>query len=71
LSFEFTTIQRDVALRCLDRLASLATYGFDMALGESQTLTFNRWISKADMAAHIAGLPHAANSGDVYCVLQG
>jgi FkbM family methyltransferase len=70
LSFEFTTIQRDVALKCLDRLASLGAYGFDVALGESQTLTFNRWVSKADMAAHIASLPHAANSGDVYCVLQ-
>jgi len=70
LSFEFTTIQRDVAQRCLDRLASLGTYGFDIALGESQVLTFDRWISKADMAAHIAGLPHEANSGDVYCVLQ-
>jgi FkbM family methyltransferase len=70
LSFEFTTIQRDVALRCLDRLASLGPYGFDLALGESQQLTFNRWISKADMAAHIATLPHRANSGDVYCVLR-
>ncbi len=45
LSFEFTTIQRDVALACLDRLASLGPYGFDVALGESQVLTFNRWIS--------------------------
>jgi FkbM family methyltransferase len=71
LSFEFTTIQRDVAKRCLDRLASLGRYGFDLALGESQTLTFNRWVSTAEMAAHIAALPHAANSGDVYCVLQG
>jgi FkbM family methyltransferase len=70
LSFEFTTIQRDVALRCLDRLASLGPYGFDVALGESQALTFNRWLSKADMAAHIAALPHEANSGDVYCALQ-
>jgi FkbM family methyltransferase len=70
LSFEFTTIQRDVAQRCLDRLASLGPYGFDTALGESQVLTFNRWLSKADMAAHIADLPHEANSGDVYCVLQ-
>jgi FkbM family methyltransferase len=70
LSFEFTTIQRDVAQRCLDRLASLGSYGFDIALGESQVLTFNKWISKADMAAHIAALPHEANSGDVYCVLQ-
>jgi FkbM family methyltransferase len=70
LSFELTTIQRDVALRCLDRLAALGPYGFDIALGESQTLTFGRWMSKADMTAHIAALPHAANSGDVYCLLQ-
>ena len=70
LSFEFTTIQRDVAFRCLDRLASLGPYAFDVALGESQVLSFGRWISKADMAAHIAALPHEANSGDVYCVLQ-
>jgi FkbM family methyltransferase len=71
LSFEFTTIQRDVAVRCLERLASLGSCGFDIALGESQMLTFNRWISKAEMGEHILGLPHEANSGDVYCVLQG
>jgi FkbM family methyltransferase len=70
LSFEFTTIQRDVALACLDRLAGLGRYGFDVALGESQTLTFRRWVSPREMASHIAGLPHAANSGDVYCVLE-
>ncbi len=71
LSFEFTTIQRDVALRCLDLLAKLGPYRFDLALGESQTLTFDRWVTKADMAAHIASLPHAANSGDVYAWLAG
>lgn len=68
LSFEFTTIEREAALRCLDRLTSLGPYGFDIALGESQMLTFNRWVSQADMAAHILALPHAANSGDIYCV---
>ena len=70
LSFEFTTIQRDVALACLDRLASLGAYAFGVALGESQKLTFGRWLSRAEMAAHLAALPHEANSGDVYCVLQ-
>jgi FkbM family methyltransferase len=70
LSFEFTTIQRDVARACLDRLAELGPYRFDVALGESQTLTFGRWIGAHDMAAHIAGLPHDANSGDVYAVLD-
>ena len=69
LSFEFTTIQRDVALACLDQLAALGAYGFDVALGESQDLTFGRWLSRDEMAAHLAALPHAANSGDVYCLL--
>jgi FkbM family methyltransferase len=70
LSFEFTTIQRDVAFRCLDRLAALGASGFDIALGESQALTFGRWVSTAEMTAHIAALPHAANSGDVYCLMR-
>lgn len=69
LSFEFTTIQRDVAHRCLDRLAAIGPYRFDVALGESQRLTFGRWVDRTDMAGHIAALPHEANSGDVYAVL--
>jgi FkbM family methyltransferase len=70
LSFEFTTIQRDTALRCLHRLARLGDYRFDVALGESQRLTFGRWLSDTEMAAHLRDLPHAANSGDVYAVLE-
>ena len=69
LSFEFTTIQRDVARACIEMLVALGSYGFDVALGESQTLTFDRWISAPDMIAHIDQLPHSANSGDVYAVL--
>lgn len=68
LSFELTTIAREVAVRCLDRLTSLGPSGFDISLGESWALTFHRWVSRAEMAAHILALPHAANSGDVYCV---
>ena len=69
LSFELTTIQRDVAYQCLDRLAALGPYRFDIALGESQQLTFGTDVSKDEMAAHIADLPHNANSGDVYARL--
>jgi FkbM family methyltransferase len=68
LSFEFTTIERAVAQRCLDRLTTLGFDGFDVALGESMALTFRSWISGTDLAAHLDSLPHAANSGDVYCV---
>ncbi|MGK5442264.1 FkbM family methyltransferase [Micromonospora sp. URMC 105] len=68
LSFEFTTIARAVAHRCLDRLTALGFGGFDVALGDDKSMTFQRWISADDMAAHLSGLPHDANSGDVYCV---
>ena len=70
LSFEFTTIARDLALGCLDRLADLGAYGFDVALGESQALRFGRLVGRDEMAAHLMALPMAANSGDVYAVLQ-
>ena len=66
LSFEFTTIQREVAFACLDRLMEIGPYGFDIALGESQKLHFGRWVGRDEMRAHIAALPHEANSGDVY-----
>lgn len=69
LSFEFTTIQRAVALACLDRLAALGAYRFNAALGESQTLTFAAPVSAVDMADYLTGLPHSANSGDVYATL--
>jgi FkbM family methyltransferase len=69
LSFEFTTIARDVAARCLDRLAGLGPYRFDVALGESQQLHFERWVNPSEMRAYLEALPHEANSGDVYALL--
>jgi FkbM family methyltransferase len=70
LSFEFTTIARIVAQRCLDRLSALGPYRFDVALGESQRFEFGRWVNLAEMSAYLEELPHAANSGDVYAVLD-
>ena len=70
LSFEFTTIARKVGQRCLDRLAALGPYRFDVALGESQRLEFERWVNPAEMSAYLRQLPHEANSGDVYAVLD-
>lgn len=72
LSFEFTTIDREVACRALERIASLGRYRFDIALGESQKLAFGngREIDATDMAAHLRALPHEVNSGDVYARLD-
>ncbi len=66
LSFEFTTIQRDVAIACLDRLAALAPYRFNAVLGESQAFSFTEPIGTAEMQDYIRTLPHGANSGDIY-----
>jgi FkbM family methyltransferase len=69
LSFEFTTIQRDVALACIERCVALGLRHFNAALGESQTLVHSDWVGSADIAAWVTELPHAANSGDIYAAL--
>jgi FkbM family methyltransferase len=69
LSFEFTTIQRDVAVACIDRLAQLGPYQFNVALGESQQLLFQKNVGAAMMRTHLHTLPHEANSGDIYAKL--
>jgi FkbM family methyltransferase len=68
LSFEFTTIQRDVAAACLERCVALGLKRFNAALGESQVLVHPPWLDGAAMAAWLASLPHTANSGDIYAV---
>ena len=67
LSFEFTTIQRDVARACVERCAALGMTPFNAALGESQAARrlahgrgrSRRWLDE---------LPHEANSGDIYAL---
>lgn len=69
LSFEFTTIAREVAMRCLDRLAALGPYRFNLSLGEEQRLVFPEPVCAEAMRDHLATLPLRANSGDVYATL--
>jgi hypothetical protein len=69
MSFEFTTIQRDVALACVERCVALGFKQFNAALGESQTFLHSDWVAGVDIAAWITELPHSANSGDIYVSL--
>jgi FkbM family methyltransferase len=69
LSFEFTTIQRDVALASIERCMTLGFTRFNAALGESQMLLHADWITGAAIARWLNELPHEANSGDVYAAL--
>ncbi|MDQ0315989.1 FkbM family methyltransferase [Amorphus orientalis] len=70
LSFEFTTIQPEVAFRCIACLANLGPYRFNVALGESQKLSFDRWCSRNELEDWLSRLPAEANSGDVYALLD-
>ena len=63
LSFEFTTIQRDVALGCIERCIALGYARFNAVLGESQTFVNDEWVGGEEIARWLTGLPHAANSG--------
>jgi FkbM family methyltransferase len=69
LSFEFTTIQREVGLACIERCKVLGYTRFNAALGESQVLAGD-WVSAEDIARWLSELPHRANSGDVYAVVE-
>jgi FkbM family methyltransferase len=69
LSFEFTTIQRDVAQACIRRCATLGYTKFNAALGESQRLEHADWINDGAVARWLAELPASANSGDIYASL--
>jgi membrane glycosyltransferase len=69
LSFEFTTIARDVAAACIERCSALGYARFNAALGESQTFAHSGWRSGQEIAAWLEGLPDTANSGDIYAML--
>lgn len=70
LSFEFTTIQREVAAVCLRRLSALGYRAFNACLGESMAFVRPEPCGADEMDAWIAALPASANSGDVYASLE-
>lgn len=69
LSFEFTTIQRDVARACLARCRALGYTRFNAALGESGKFKHSDWIEADALLDWLDALPPEANSGDVYARL--
>lgn len=67
LSFEFTTIQADVALTCIEQCVAMGYARFNAALGESQVM-IGEWVDGREIARWLSALPQAANSGDIYAV---
>ena len=69
LSFEFTTIQRDVALAALRRCQALGFLRYNAAIGESQALVHEHWQNADEIVRWLTALPLETNSGDIYARL--
>jgi FkbM family methyltransferase len=68
LSIEFTTIQREIAVACIEQLAALDAYVFNFSIAERFRMALDRFCPAKDMIAAIRSLPLEANSGDVYAM---
>jgi len=66
LSFEFTTIQRDIACAAIARCAAIGNTRFDASLGESLAFVHGCKLAADEIAAWLMALPEGANSGDIY-----
>lgn len=69
LSFEFTTIERGVAMEALRFLERLGDYRCAYAIGESQCLNDDGALSADAMRAQLERFPDDVNSGDIFAWL--
>lgn len=65
-SFEFTTIQREMALACVVHIATLGEYDFNYSLGEDHQLACRDWTTADGIRSILLALPDKANSGDIF-----
>jgi FkbM family methyltransferase len=70
LSFEIVPAALDLGLACLERLASLGDYAFNITAGESTRWVTRAWLGADEMADHLRALPPDFRSGDVYARLR-
>jgi FkbM family methyltransferase len=70
LSFEFTTLQRDVGLHALEMVEALGAYRFNACLGEEMCFVLPTPVHAGTLARWLRDLPDAANSGDIYASLE-
>jgi FkbM family methyltransferase len=66
LSFEFTTIQKDIARDALSECRRLGYARFNAVLGESYAFVRDAWVDAAEIGHWLDALPQTANSGDIY-----
>jgi len=70
LSFEFVSGQVDAAKACIDRLAELGAYRYNVVLGEKRRFRLADWTDGDAVLRWLAAGAGGASSGDVYARLE-
>ena len=70
LSFEYTPARIDIALSCIERLARLGSYQFNMSVGERKKFVFEKWKNHHFIRDILQESNPNNPSGDVYAMLQ-
>jgi hypothetical protein len=66
LSVEFVAGGLDVAIACIQRLATLADYRFNVVLGEGRSFVFDEWEGAMRISEWMEAGAGGASSGDLY-----
>jgi len=66
LSFEFLAAQRELAANCVDQIARLGNYTFNISYGETSALMLPTWCSAQEILDRLEKLPMHVSSGDIY-----
>lgn len=66
LSFEYLPATRDLAIACVDRLASLGNYRYNWSAGETSRFGAPTWVAPQAVKDWLAQLEPDARSGDLY-----
>ena len=71
LSFEFLAGRMASAGRCLDRLEAIASWTWNLSIGESLELEWPDFVPRDRLAAWLAARAGEDFSGDIYARLEG
>lgn len=66
LSFEYIGAATDLAIACVERLATVGDYAFNWSPGEQHRWQAAHWLTANEMIQWLAGLHIDAGSGDIY-----
>jgi hypothetical protein len=66
LSVEFVRGAEEIAVACVDRLEELATYEFNVVVGEGRQFLFDAWRNAASARDWLSAGVGGVSSGDLY-----